>query len=55
METKEDMAMTEEVKPKVEESVPQLFQRKVDKLSEKVVIRREGLWNMERIHLVRLG
>lgn len=64
METEEDMAVSVEIVPKVEESVPQLFQRKVDELSEKVVIREKdfGIWNEytwsdwgEQAQLIGLG
>lgn len=64
METKEDMAMSVEIVPKEEESVPQLFQDKVDKLAEKVVIREKdfGIWNEytwadwgEQAQLIGLG
>ena len=64
METKEDMAMSEKSAPSVEESIPRLFQRKVDELSDKVVIREKdfGIWNEytwsdwgEQAQLIGLG
>lgn len=64
MEAKKDMAMNERSDPSMDEPVPQLFQRRVDELSDKVVIREKdfGIWNEytwsdwgEQAQLIGLG